>query len=189
MAKILLVIPNSRFRDKEYISVSEILKSSGHEVAVGSSHHTEAQGHFGLIVKPDINISFVEDSDYDALVFIGGRGVEEYFQNGPVLQIIRKFFEKSKIVAALGMAVELFIYANIIAAKRVTCDNSTITKVQHAGAYYTGSLVQEDGRIITGSGLDSREEFAKTVVLSLEYQNRLKRYENAGTTRSRNYKK
>jgi protease I len=176
MTKILIVIPHEGFRDEEYEALTGSLESAGHEVSIGSSHHSDAQGHFGLLVKPDINIGFVEPSDYDALIFIGGRGIEEYVNDSSAINLIRNFFYENKVIGALGHAVEVLIYAGILSGRRVTTDIGTIPKVQGAGAYYTGTLVSSDGKIITGTGSEAKEEFAKVIVDALKLEKRGEAY-------------
>lgn len=170
--KVLTIIPHDCFRDEELTAAKDIIEEAGHEFSVGSSHHTEAKGHYGLLVKPDITLRFVETDDYDCLIFIGGRGVEEYLTDSTVMEIIRNFYSDGKLICAIGMAVEILVYAGILAGRRVTCDNLTILKVQNGGAYYTGGLVEEDGNLITGSGIEAKDEFAKTIVSALEYENK-----------------
>lgn len=168
MSKVLLVIPHDRFRDEEFKTITDLLRTEGHEVSVGSSHHTEAEGHFGLLVQPDVNVSFVEASDYDALIFIGGRGIDEYINNSVIINLVRNFFYENKVIAALGHAVEVLVYAGILSGRRVTTDIGTIPKVQGAGAYYSGELVTKDGNIITGTGEDAKIEFANTLIGGLQ---------------------
>lgn len=185
MSKILIVIPHDRFRDEEYQIVPKVLKTAGHEVMVGSSHHTEAQGHFGMVVKPDINVSFVEPRDFEAIIFIGGRGVEEYIQDSNIMNLARNVFYERGLLAAIGMAVEILAYAGVLTSKKVTCDTSTIDKVQGVGAYYTGKSVEQDGEIITCSGYESSEEFAKAIIKALQWRaDRVKGIFNARTPRS-----
>ncbi|MDD3481226.1 MAG: DJ-1/PfpI family protein [Patescibacteria group bacterium] len=169
MAKVLVVIPHDRFRDEEYLAVVDALKSSGHDFQIGSSHHTEAQGHFGLIVNPDVNVGFVEPGDYDAVIFIGGRGIEEYINESTVINLIRNFSYERKLIGAIGMAVELLVYAGIIVGKKITCDPGTISMVQSSGAYYTGKGVELDSNILTGDGVKSKDDFAKALVKALDY--------------------
>lgn len=169
MAKVLVVIPHDRFRDEEFQAITEALNTSGHEFEIGSSHHTEAQGHFGLIVKPDVNVGFVEPKDYDAVVFIGGRGVEEYLNESTVINLIRSFSYDRKLIGAIGMAVELLVFAGVIVGKKITCDPGAISVVQSAGAYYTGKGVELDSDILTGDGVKSKEEFGKALVKALDY--------------------
>lgn len=163
MAKVLVVIPHDRFRDEELQALLKVLSAKGHQVSIGSSHHTEARGHFGLLVKPDIDVDFVEVDDYDCLVFIGGRGVEEYVYDSVIMNLVRNFNYDRKPIAAIGMAVEILIYAGLVSGKRVTSDNATLPKVQSAGGYYTGRMVEVDGDLITGSGVDASEEFAEEI--------------------------
>lgn len=168
MAKVLIVVPHDRFRDEEFEITSRLLRSSGHEVEIGSSHHTEAKGHFGMILKPDVNIDFVETDDYDALVFIGGRGVEEYFSQSSIHNLIRNFYHQRKIVCAIGLAVELFVYAGIITGKKVACHPDIIDKIQAGGGYYTGKQAEIDSDVVTGVGERSGEVFAGKILRALD---------------------
>jgi protease I len=169
MAKVLIVVPHDRFRDEEFISVYNALTSASHQVQIGSSHHTEATGHFGLTLKPDVNIAFVEPKDYDAVIFIGGRGVEEYFTESNIHNLIKNFFTERKLVGAIGLAVELLSYAGILAGKRVTCHPDIIQSVQGAGAYYTGRQVETDGDVITSIDERTSEAFAEGIIKGLDY--------------------
>lgn len=168
MAKVLVVIPHDRFRDEEFESVFNTLGSE-HEISIGSSHHTEAKGLFGLIVKPDVNVSFVEPSDYDCVVFIGGQGVEEYLNEPNVLQLIQNFYHEKKLICAIGTAVELLVYAGIIANRKVTTDPVTALSVQNAGAYFTGRSTEIDGDILTAIGPDESDDFAEAIRKALEF--------------------
>jgi len=170
MSKVLIVIPHDRFRDEEYEAISKALKSAGHEVMVGSSHHTEAQGHFGLLVKPDVIIGFVEPKDYEAIIFIGGRGVEEYVTDPEILNLVRNIFYERRLLAAIGMAVEILAYAGVLTGKKVTCDTSIIDKIQSVGAYYTGRGVEQDGEIVTGLGYKDSAQFAESIAKALRWR-------------------
>lgn len=170
MAKVLIIIPHDRFRDEELVAVQKALKEANHEIMIGSTHHTEAQGHFGLLVKPDINIRFVEPNDYDAFVFIGGRGIEEFIFESYIANLIQSAFYERKMIAAIGMAVEILTYAGILTGRKVTCDTGTIPMVENVGAFYTGRIVEQDGEIITGSGIRSVDEFAETIVKGLAWR-------------------
>jgi protease I len=169
MSKVLIIIPHDRFRDEEFESVFKVLTQGGHNVQVGSNHHTEAKGHFGLLVKPEVNIYFVEPGDFDAFVFIGGRGVEEFFTESRVHNLIRNIYHERKLIAAIGTAVELLVYAGIISGKKITCHPSIISNIQSAGAYYTGRIVEIDGDIITATDERAKAEFAETILKAINH--------------------
>lgn len=174
MASILIVIPHDGFRDEELKAVYETLKKTDHKVEVGSTHHTEARGHYGFLIKPDVNIQYVETGDYDCLIFIGGRGIEEFITDNNVLNMIKEAFNDRRLLCAIGMAVEIFAYAGVLSSRKVTCDTDTIPKVEGAGAFYTGKLVEQDGELITASGVEASQEFADHIVHSLEWRGQRK---------------
>lgn len=169
MAKVLIIIPHDRFNDEEFEAVKARIDNGLHEVQVGSSHHTEAKGHYGLLVKPDINVAFVEPGDYDAIVFIGGQGVEEFFLNNEIINLTRRFFNERKLIAAIGLSVEILVYASILTGRRVACIPELASRVQDAGAYCTGNRTEINGDILTGTDSRAKEEFADSLLKALDY--------------------
>jgi protease I len=167
MSKVLIVIPHDRFQDEEFQLITRHLAGAGHQTSIGSSHHTEAQGLFGLLVKPDINVGFVEPRDFDAIVFIGGRGIDEYINNATMMNLVKGFFSERKVIGALGRAVEIMAYAGVLSGRKATCDISTISKVQAAGGYYSGGLVQRDDNLISGTGVEASADFAVALAEAL----------------------
>jgi protease I len=169
MAKILVIIPHDGFRDEELEAIMVKCEKAGHIISIGSSHHTEARGAYGKIVKPDVELSYVEEADYDCLVFIGGMGIQEYISDTDISGLILRFTQSRKVVAAIGMAVELLIYAGVLSGKKATADVTTAPKLADAGAYYTGKYTEWDSNILTGSGYKASEEFADELVAGLEF--------------------
>lgn len=169
MAKILVVIPHDGFRDEELEAILDICTAAGHTVAIGSSHHSEARGAYGKIIKPDVQLSYVEDTDYDCLAFIGGTGIQEYVNDSSISRLILRFSQSRKIVAAIGTAVELLIFAGILSGKRATADSTTAPKLADAGAYFTGKGTEWDSNILTASGYKASEEFAQEIVSGLKF--------------------
>jgi protease I len=174
MANILIIIPHSRFDDQEFETTYKTLAQGGHSVQIGSTHHTEAKGNFGLLAKPDVNITFVEPDDYDVYIFIGGEGIAEFFTETRIHNLIRNAHQKRKVIAAIGTSIELLVYAGIITGKKVTCHPTNIANVQSCGAYYTGRIVEIDGDIITATDTRAKEEFAATILKSIDYINNRK---------------
>jgi protease I len=168
MAKILIVIPHDRFRDEELQALMTELDASEHTYNIGSTHHTEAKGQYGLLVKPDVELKYVEVGDYDCIVLLGGAGVQEFVSDSFMTGLVARFYYDRKLIAAIGMAVEILAYAGILTQKRVTCDSLTASKVTDAGAYFTGAGTEWDGDVLTGSGYRASEEFAKELVKGLK---------------------
>ena len=169
MAKVLIAITHDGFRDEELDALLVALIEAGHTVSIGSTHHTEARGRFGKIVKPDVTMSYVEPRDYDALVFVGGHGMEEYLMDSAISRLVVKFHQERKILGAIGVAVEILVYAGLLSGKRVTSDPLTMSKIQDAGGYFTGMRTEWDANILTGSGYQAAEEFAQELVNGLKF--------------------
>lgn len=169
MAKILIAITHDGFRDEELEALLKTLPGAGHSVSIGSTHHTEARGRFGMLVRPDVTMNYVEPRDYDALIFIGGYGIDEYAFDGAISRLVVKFHQERKIVGAIGLAVEILIYAGLMSGKKATSDPITAPKLQDAGAYFTGNGTEWDSNILTGSGYRAAEEFAQELVNGLKF--------------------
>lgn len=163
--EVLIVLPSQGFRDEEYLVVRRILEENGAEVRVASSS-TLAEGLGGMTVIPDVTLPKVLPTDYDALVFIGGRGAREYFENTDALYLAREMNSQKKIVAAICYATLILANADILSGKKATiCEASE--KLKEVGIIYTGSNVEKDENIITAAGPEASEEFAKKIIESL----------------------
>lgn len=169
MAKVLIAITHDGFRDEELEAVTKALLEAGHRFSIGSTHHTEARGRFGKLIKPDVSMSYVEPRDYDAIVFVGGNGLEEFVMDSSISRLVIQFHQDRKIVAAIGMAVEILIYAGLMSGKRATTDPLTMSKIQDAGGYFTGNRTEWDSNILTASGYLAAEEFAQELVNGLKF--------------------
>lgn len=168
--KILMVIPHDQFRDEEYEEVRKELEGAGVEVVVASSHSSTAHGRFGLKVEVDIGFREVHVSEYAAIVFIGGPGVDEYFDNYDVISIVRNAFHKRVLLAAICSAPVIFANAAIIGNKKVTAYPSRKEIISMSGAYYTDKGVEQDGEIITARGPEDAKHFGEAIVKSLKWR-------------------
>jgi len=90
--------------------------------------------------------------DYDAIIFVGGSGAAEYFDNPIALSIAREAAHKRKILAAICIAPTVLANAGVLNGVRVTSFLSERDGLVQAGALYTGVPVERDRFIITGSG-------------------------------------
>jgi len=101
--------------------------------------------------------------DFDAIIFIGGVGAREYFNNGVAFDIAREAADKGKILAAICIAPSVLANAGVLNGVRVTSFPSERPRLQRAGAIYTGAAVERDGPIITGIGPEAARLFGEAV--------------------------
>jgi len=168
MKKAVMIIAQDSFRDEELLEPKEILERNGIEVKVASTTLDYAKGMLGAKVKPDILVSDVNARDFDAIIFIGGQGASQYWDDPVAQRLAQDGISANRIVAAICIAPVTLAKAGILKGKRATVWSSEASQLKAAGAKYTGRNVEKDGNIITASGPTAAMEFAEALLSSLE---------------------
>ena len=162
---ILMVIAPSDFRDEELFVPKDFFEKSGAEVVIASEKKGTARGMLGRTASADLSVSEVDISDYDAVVFVGGSGVESHklYENEAYLKLAADADSSGKVIGAICLGPMVPAGAGILSGKNVTVFESGTSYITGKGANYTGAGVTRDGRIVTGEGPHAAEEFARTV--------------------------
>jgi len=147
--KVLMIVASSSFRDEQLFETKFALEQANVETVVASSITGSVTGLRGGTAESVISLSEVKVADYDAVVFIGGVGAREYFDNATAKEIVGKAVESGKIIAAIGIAPRILANAGVLTGVRVTCVASEQNRLKNAGATYTGAPMERDGLIIT----------------------------------------
>ena len=169
--KILMVIAEKNFQDKEFATPKQEFELNGFNVVVASTSSEEAIGKFGAKVKPDIELLKVNFLDYDVLVVVGGPGSKEYlWNNKSLLSGVNEMFEAGKIVSAICASPVVLARSGILKGKKATVYPATEEKkeIESAGAFFTGQTVTVDGKIVTGNGPESSKDFAREIISILK---------------------
>jgi protease I len=162
--KVLMVIASNNFRDEEYFEPRKALEDAGARVVVACSSLNTAKGKLGLEVKPDILISDVKEGDYDGIVFVGGGGSKEYFDNPVAHKLAQGFYGHNKLTSAICIAPAILANAGLLRQKKATSFPSSAEILKTKGAVFTGSGVESDGIIVTGVGPEAAKQFGEKLV-------------------------
>ena len=165
--KAVMIIAQNNFRDEELLKPKEVLEKNGVIVTVASSSLKESTGMLGAKVKPNILFTNINVADYDAVIFVGGSGASEYWDNPTAHKIANDASNAKKIVGAICIAPVTLAKAGLLANKKATTFSSTVNDIKSAGAKYTGADVERDGNIITASGPAAAQKFGETIVKAL----------------------
>lgn len=165
--KILMVIASRGFRDEEYLQPRQLFDQEGASVTVASSSLDKATGMLGAEVQPDILLKDASAADYDAVVFVGGNGAREYWNNPLALALAKNANAAGKVLAAICIAPVILANANLVLAKKVAVFESEKMKLRSKGATITGKPVERDGTLITANGPQAASQFARTIVEAL----------------------
>ena len=165
--KALFVIAPVEFRDEEYFIPKQILEEGGIEITTASTSDTSTS-KFGKQVDVDMLIENA-NSDYDVIIFVGGHGARDYFDNQTALNLARKFLEEGKFVTAICIGPAILAKSGVLNDKMATVWASSNNKegvdiLEENGAKYVNQDVVIDEKVITANGPEAAEEFGKKIL-------------------------
>lgn len=166
--RLIIVLPAQNFNDQEYQDTKEVLSESGAIVKIASSTTEEAVGISSVRVPIDISFENIISEEFDGLIFISGPGVNEYFNDSRVLELIREFHQKGKLVAAISRAVEILARSGILASHQVTISPDDTQALISRHISYTGEEITVDGNVITAANFAYGNRFGKEIVKYLK---------------------
>lgn len=166
MSNVLLIIAPDGYQDKEYGDTKEAVEDVGHIVFTASTVQI-AHGSLGGTTKCDTLMSGVNAALYDAVVFVGGPGCFEYFEDEVAHSIAKDFYNAGKLTCAICAAPGILANAGLLAGLKATCWPGEAEHIQEKGAKYMGTSVYRDGLIITGNGPGAAHEFGQMITSAL----------------------
>jgi len=162
--KVVMVVPLKDFWDIELTKVKEIFEQNGLMVTIASSTLKEAQGMFGTKIKPDVVLSKVRGTLYDAIVFVGGEGAIQYWDDPDAHRLVKTAFKEGKVLGAISIAPITLANTKVLKGRRATVWSTLGKRLEGSGAIYTGNPLEVDGNIVTADSYEAAEEFAKTIL-------------------------
>jgi len=165
--KVLMIIAPKNFRDEELLDTKDVLTQAGAAVQVASTSLDTAVGMLGAKVRADLLVDSVKVADYDAVIFVGGGGASQYWEDPEAHSIAREAYQTGKVLGAICIAPVTLAQAGLLKGKKATVWAPEKRRIEAKGAKYTGSSVQVDGKIITANGPTSAREFGKTILKAL----------------------
>ncbi len=158
-----MIIAQNGFRDEELKEPREILTQKGIKVTIASSSLNTAKGMLGARAKPEIILSELKVEDYDAVIFVGGIGAKQYWDDPAAHRIAREALKKKKVLGAICIAPVILANAGILSGKKATVWESEAKRLKEKGATYTSKPVEVDGKIVTGSGPQAAKQFGQAI--------------------------
>jgi len=165
--RAVLIIAGKNFRDEELFETKRVLDEAAVQTVVASTRTGVIKGMLGGEIGVTTLINDIAADDYDAIIFVGGPGAKEYFNNSVALNIARQAVEKEKVLAAICIAPAVLANAGVLNGVKATCFSSERATLRRAGAKYTGAAVEQDGLIITGSGPKAAGQFGRAIAEAL----------------------
>lgn len=164
---VVMIVASHDFRDEELKEPYTLLLHAGAAVKVASSRLSKMTGMLGTEVFPDMLVDDVDVMTADAVVFVGGSGAQEYFENPAALRIAREAVRANRWVGAICIAPAILANAGVLDGREAACFPSVAPLLRKNGAHVPARDTVRDGRIITASGPHVAREFGQALLEAL----------------------
>lgn len=171
-----MIIASKDFRDEEYFVPVEIFQNEGAKITTTSSIIGEAIGVEGGEARSTMILREAEVKKFDAVVFVGGNGASEFFDDTDAHKVAREAVKYNKILGAICVAPIILARAGILRKKNATVwssilDKSRTKELEEAGCKVLKERVVKDGKIITADGPAVAQEFAEAIIEAMIEKN------------------
>ena len=164
MSKKVCVFLADGFEEIEGLTVVDLLRRVGAEVTCASIMGEKMiHGAHGIDVMADVLFEEVDYSKQDMVVLPGGLPGTTYLsRHEGVCEVVQKFDEEKKYIAAICAAPTVFSQLGLLEDRDATCYPSMSDDIR-CGRYVAESVVVSD-HIITSRGLGTAIDFALKLI-------------------------
>lgn len=163
---ILLILPAQDFNEQEYLTISNALLKADKKIFIASDSNSLCVGLNGLKVKNDMKFYNIHERNFGGVIFIGGRGIKNYWNDTLLFSIAQKFNKSNKLIGAICSAPIILARAKII-TERATCYPDDKNELEREGIEFKNEPVVINNNIITGRDPSASPEFIRTFLYEL----------------------
>ena len=155
MTKKALIITSKLVQDHEFIYPFYRLKEEGYDVHTCNCEKKQTLGYFGTKIPPKeddkiVQIDEIDVKNYDVLILPGGvKSMEILRLNKDLIEIIKKFDQNKKVIAATCSAVMMLISSKLTKGRNVTGYYAWKDDVINSGANFIDKPCVIDENLIT----------------------------------------
>jgi len=152
------------FEEIEALTVVDVFRRAGITVDTVGVMGSVVSGAHGIRVMTDKKLLEINADEYDAIVLPGGSpGYVNLGRSSKIIEILKDFDSKGKIVAAICGAPSILAKAGILEGKKATI----YPGMEKELPYPRGDRVVVDGNVITSQGPGTAMEFSLAIVKAL----------------------
>ena len=171
--KKALILTSKLVQDHEFIYPFYRLKEAGLEVETCNLSDGIVEGFFGTKIPPQttdiiVNIQKVNVDNYDILILPGGvKSMEILRLNKDAIDVIKKFNNLNKIIAAICSGTMMLISAKILKGKKVTGYYAWKDDIENAGGIFVDKPSVTDSNLVTSPHYKFNGDWMSAVIEKL----------------------
>jgi protease I len=144
------------------------MKEAGAQVyVVGMTGVETYESKHGYPVRVTAAASAVLDDDFDAVIIPGGYAPDRMRRHPPMVDLVRRVFQRGGLVAMICHAGWVPISAGIVKGKKVTSVSAIKDDLINAGAQWIDLEAVQDGNLISSRGPDDLPAFCQAIIAAL----------------------
>jgi protease I len=164
VSMVLVVVPPSDYGEQTLRHA----RSSLYNVHVGTY---SVSTNTSDLIKGRLQDEFMTDGDiaaakmesYSGVVFVGGEGAAQLFDNADAQRLAREARDQGKMIGAWGHSVGILAQAGILKGRRVTGAPEIAELIRASGAKFSGRQLERDGDLVTAADEAVGIRFGKTL--------------------------
>lgn len=164
MKKKILLLVDEFYEDLEFWYPKIRLEEEGISVVAAGPEKRVYHGKKGLTAEPDITIEEVNEADFDGVVIPGGFAPDKLRRYPKVLELVKNFDKKKKLVAFICHAGWVPISAKILKGRKATSFSAIKDDMENAGAIWEDSSVVVDGNLVSSRTPADLGDFCKAII-------------------------
>jgi putative intracellular protease/amidase len=169
--KVAMLIAPKDFKDESVSKAKLMLEKWGIGVTITSYSTRDCVGYHGAVYRPDMNAARIDPNEFDAIILIDGKGVDDYklYDFRPLLDTVKLFQMKGKPIAAINNAIKIIARANIITNIKIAMPKDEESRRLITLYHGTPSRneMEDEKNILTLSNSDKVYDFADMIVTKL----------------------
>jgi protease I len=162
----VVVVPET-FQDEELTALLDIFSVANIPLRIAGPQVGELRGVHDSRANATLRIADVDPRNFDAVVYVGGPGMVDMYKDADLQALAVRTFNSNKLLAGIGEACTVFANAALIPKSRVLEQERTSNFKMNPGQTYAIPGVQNEGGIITASGINNSTLFARTIADTL----------------------
>lgn len=175
---VVMIIAQKLFRDEEYFETKAELEAAGAKVLTACKVLGKSVGMLGATAVPQMTLAdaltLAREGLFDAVVFVGGGGAEQYFDDADAHEIARAVANQGGVIGAICIAPAILANAGLLRGIEATSYPSAKEDLVAGGATYIErdvvsvvNLVADGCVTVTANGPAAAQAFGRALAAAL----------------------